>query len=295
MKSGFVSVVGRPNVGKSTLVNTIIGEKISIISDKPQTTRNLIQGIYNDEETQMVLIDTPGIHKPNHKLGNILNSQAYYSINDVDVILFIVDASENLGKGDLFVLDKLSDLNKPVILVLNKIDKLSDEEILKKIDEYKDLYEFSEIVPISALKNDNVDRLIKAIKNYLTDNVKYFLENEKTSLPINFRICEMVREKVFEQTMDEIPHSVTCILTNYKEEEDIIHINVDIVVDRDSIRKIILGKNGLKIKKIGIDARNDIEKLLGKQIYLELYVRVIKKWRDKEKLLKELGFKENIE
>lgn len=295
MRSGFVSIVGRPNVGKSTLLNTIVGEKISIISDKPQTTRNLIQGIYNDEETQIVFVDTPGIHKPKHKLGSLLNSQAYYSIHDVDIILFLVDASEKLGKGDLFVLDKLSDLNKPVILILNKIDKLTNEEILKKIDEYKDIYEFAEIVPISAIKNDNVDRLIKILKNYLTDNVKYFLDNEKTSLPMNFRICEIVREKVFAETMDEIPHSITCLLTNYNDEKNIININVDIIVDRESIRKIILGKDGVKIKKIGIDARSDLEKLLGKQVYLELYVRVIKKWRDKEKLLKELGFKDNIE
>ncbi len=295
MKSGFVSLVGRPNVGKSTLINSLVDEKISIISDKPQTTRNLIQGIYNDEETQIVFIDTPGIHKPKNKLGNLLNSQTYYSINDVDVILFLVDASEALGKGDLYVIDKLSEINKPVILVLNKIDKLTDEEILKKITEYKDLYDFSEIVPISALKNDNVCRLVSVIKNYLSDNVKYFLDNEKTTLSLNFRICEIVREKIFEQTNDEIPHSITCILTDFKEETDVTHINIDIIVDRDSIRKIIIGKNGLKIKKIGIDARCDIEKILKKHIYLELYVRVLKKWRDKEKYLKELGFKENIE
>lgn len=295
MKSGFVSIVGRPNVGKSTLINVLVDEKISIISDKPQTTRNLIQGIYNDTETQIVFIDTPGIHKPKNKLGNLLNSQTYYSINDVDVILFLVDASEKLGKGDMYVMDKLSEIKKPVILVLNKIDKLTDEEILEKITEYKDLYDFSEIIPISALKNDNVNRLVNVIKNYLSDNVKYFLDNEKTTLTTNFRLCEIVREKVFEQTNDEIPHSITCLLTDYKAENNIIHINVDIIVDRESIKKIIIGKNGVKVKKIGIDARSDIEKILGKQIYLELYVRVLKKWRDKERYLKELGFKENIE
>ncbi len=295
MRSGFVSVVGRPNVGKSTLINTIVGEKISIVSDKPQTTRNLIQGIYNDDDSQIIFVDTPGIHKPISKLGNLLNSESYYSINDVDIILFVIDAREALGKGDLFIIEKLKDINKPVFLVINKIDRLNDQQILSKINEYKDLYEFAEIIPVSAIDNDNVDRLIKVIKGYLTDEVKYFPDSDKTSLSKEFRICELVREKVLEETNDEIPHCATCIMNSYEEKDNIVNIYVDIIVDRTNIRKIILGKNGSKIKEIGIKARADIEKLLGKQVYLELFVKVLRKWRDKEKLLKELGFKDSIE
>src|SRR5574344_182151 len=188
MKSGFVSIIGRPNTGKSTLLNSIVGEKIAIISEKPQTTRNLIQGIYNEEDCQIVFVDTPGIHKPIDKMGHALNSQAYYSIDDVDVLLFIVDASVSYGKGDQFVIDKLDSINKPVFLILNKIDKLSDNEILIKINEYKDLYEFTEIIPISAMKKDNIDRLIKILKEYLPDNVKYFMNDEKTTSEIDFRL-----------------------------------------------------------------------------------------------------------
>lgn len=195
MKSGFVSLIGRPNTGKSTLLNQIIKEKVAIISPKPQTTRNLVEGIYNEEDTQIIFVDTPGIHKPVDKLGVALNSQAYYSINDVDILLLVVDASVPYGKGDQFIIDKLSGVKKPVFLILNKIDKLSDEEILKKIDEYKNLYEFAEIIPVSALKNDNIDRLIKVLKEYLPDNVKYFIDGETTTAEMEFRLSEIVREK----------------------------------------------------------------------------------------------------
>ena len=190
MKSGFVSLIGRPNTGKSTLLNQIIKEKVAIISPKPQTTRNLVEGIYNEEDTQIIFVDTPGIHKPVDKLGVALNSQAYYSINDVDILLLVVDASVPYGKGDQFIIDKLSGVKKPVFLILNKIDKLSDEEILKKIDEYKNLYEFAEIIPVSALKNDNIDRLIKVLKEYLPDNVKYFIDGETTTAEMEFRFCD---------------------------------------------------------------------------------------------------------
>ena len=181
MKSGFVSLIGRPNTGKSTLLNQILKEHIAIISPKPQTTRNLIEGIYNEEDTQIVFVDTPGIHKPIDKLGHALNNQAYYSINDVDILLLVVDASVPYGKGDQFIIDKLSGVNKPVFLILNKIDKLTEEQILLKINEYKDLYEFAEIIPVSALNNDNVDRIIKVLKDYLPDSVKYFYDNEVTT------------------------------------------------------------------------------------------------------------------
>ena len=292
MKSGFVSIIGRPNVGKSTLLNTIVGEKIAITSDKPQTTRNLIQGIYNDAETQIVFVDTPGIHKPINKLGNKMNSQSYYSMDDVDVILLVMDASSELGSGDKFVIDKLSYTLKPVILALNKIDKLTNDELLIKITKYKDIYDFTDIVPISALKKDNVNRLVEVIKKYLTDNVKYFMDDEITSSSDEFRICEAVRESILNLTSDEVPYSVTCVLNNIEKGKDIINIYVDIIVDRDNLKKIIIGKKGVKLKEIGIKARSEIEKILGKQVYLELYVKTLKKWRDKEKYLTELGFNE---
>jgi GTP-binding protein Era len=290
MKSGFVTIIGRPNTGKSTLLNSIIKEKVAIISEKPQTTRNLIQGIYNGEETQIVFVDTPGIHKPVDKLGVALNNQAYYSINDVDIILLVIDASTPYGKGDQFIIDKLKDIDKPVFLILNKIDKLSDEQILLKISEYKDLYEFDEIIPLSALKNDNIDRLLKVLRDYLPDNIQYFVNNETTTAELDFRLSEIVREKIFIHTNEEVPHSISCKLIGYEEDEDIDRIYIDIIVDRDSLRKIIVGANGQMIKTIGREARLDMENLLHKKVYLELYCKTIKKWREKEKYIKDLGY-----
>ena len=290
MKSGFIAVVGRPNVGKSTLINTIIGKKIAITSNKPQTTRNIIQGIYNEAEIQIVFVDTPGIHKPNHKLGKYLNEQAYYSISDVDAILFLVDVSMELGGGDKYVIEKLKEVDKPVILVLNKIDKISNDEIMLKIMEYKDLYDFAEIVPLSASKKRNVDTLVKVLKNYLPDSIKYYGDDAITNKPLTFVIAETVREKVFELTSEEVPHSLTCIVEAIEKGKDMYKINVAIIIDRDSLKKIIIGKQGSKIKEIGIRARKDLEELLGKNVYLETYVKTIKKWRDKEKYLQEFGF-----
>ena len=290
MKSGFVAIIGRPNTGKSTLLNSIIKEKVAIISSKPQTTRNLIQGIYNEEDTQIVFVDTPGIHKPVDKLGNALNAQAYYSINDVDIILLVVDASAEYGKGDQFIIDKIVDVKKPVFLILNKIDKLSEEQILSKINQYKDLYEFAEIIPLSALKNDNVDKLIKVLKEYLPDNVKYFMDGETTTSELDFRLSEIVREKIFIHTEEEVPHSISCKLINYEEGENIDKIYIDIIVDRDSLRKIIVGHNGSMIKQVGYEARVEMEQLLGKKVYLELYCKTIKKWREKDKYIKDLGY-----
>jgi len=290
MKSGFVSLVGRPNVGKSTLLNSIIGKKVAITSNKPQTTRNIIQGIYNEEDTQIVFVDTPGVHKPNHKLGNYLNKQAYYSTNDVDVILFLLDINEQFGRGDTFVLEKIKEAKKPVILVLNKIDKVSNEEILNKINEYKDIYPFDEIVPVSAMKKNNVKELIKTIKKYLPDEIKYYDDNFITNKPITFMISEIVREKIFELTSEEVPHSLTCIVENMEKDKNSYHINVAVIVDRDALKRIIIGKQGKMIKEIGIRARIELQELLGKKVYLETYVKTIKNWRDKEKYLQEFGF-----
>lgn len=290
MKSGFVSIIGRPNTGKSTLLNAIIGEKIAIVSEKPQTTRNLIEGIYNEENTQIVFVDTPGIHKPVDKMGHALNKEAYYSIEDVDILLLVIDASVPFGKGDAFLIEKLRNVNKPVFLILNKIDKLTEDEIILKIDEYKDMYDFSEIIPCSALKKDNISRIIKVLKGYLKDNVKYFMNDEKTTLDMDFRLSEIVREKIFIHTNDEVPHSISCKLIGYEDEKDIANIYIDIIVDRDSLKKIIIGKSGEMIKTIGIESRIEMEKLLNKKVYLELYCKTIKKWREKEKYIKELGF-----
>ena len=290
MKSGFVSIIGRPNVGKSTLLNAIIGKKIAITSDTAQTTRNMIQGIYNDKDLQIVFVDTPGIHKPKHKLGTMLNEQAYFSMNDVDVILFLVSANEKFGTGDKFVLDKLKEVNKPIILVINKIDKIKYDELLPMINEYKDYYPFKEIVPISAINNKNIKELIDCISNYLTDNIKYYDDNIITNVSTDFSISELIREKVLYFTYEEIPHSVSCIVDNIEEDKNNVSIGASLIVDRDNLKKILIGKNGSMIQKIGINAREDIEKLLNKKVYLDLRVKVIENWRDKESFLsKELG------
>ena len=290
MKSGFVGVIGRPNVGKSTLVNSIIGKKVAITSSKPQTTRNIIQGIYNENKVQIVFVDTPGIHKPVNKLGKTLNRQAYYSIDDTDIILFLVDAYEGLGKGDIYILDKLKDINKPVILVINKIDKISHEEILKRIDDYRQLYDFDEIIPLSALTKNNVDDLINTLKKYLPDTIKYYGDESVTNKSIEFLMAEIVREKVFEYTDEEVPHSITCVTDSVGIGKTSYNIKVSVIVDRESLKKIVIGKQGEMIKKIGTEARKDLEQLLNKSVYLELFVKTVKKWREKEKYLNEYGF-----
>ncbi|MGN1358357.1 MAG: GTPase Era [Bacilli bacterium] len=292
MKSGFIGLVGRPNVGKSTLLNAIIGRKVAITSDKPQTTRNIIQGIRTDEDSQMVFVDTPGIHKPKNKLGKMLNKQAYYSLTDVDVILFLVDITEPLGKGDMFVIDVLKNCNVPVILVINKIDKLPKEEILKKIEQYKDLYNFDEIVPVSAKKMDNIDRLINVLKSKLTDNIKYYDDDMYTDKPINFIVSELIREKILELTFEEVPHSVSVITDSMEYGRDSVNIKATIIVDRENLKRILVGKNGTMIKEIGTRARMEIEPLLNKKVYLELFVKVIPKWRDREKFLNDTLYKE---
>ena len=291
MKSGFICIIGRPNVGKSTLLNQIINEHVAITSNKAGTTRNIIEGIYNEENTQIVFVDTPGIHKPITKLGKVLNKQATSLTKDVDAILFVVDAYSGVGTGDKYILDTL-DQNIPVILVLNKIDLLKEEQLFKLITEVKDIYPFSEIVPISAKTKDNINHLIEVVKLYLKDNVKYFDDGYFTSSSKYFMVSEYVREKLLERTEDEIPHSITCVTTKFEEEKNIININVDIIVDRDSLKKIVIGKNGSRLKEVGIYARSDMEKLLGKKVYLELYVKTIKNWRDKERYFNELGFKD---
>ncbi|MEF2663884.1 MAG: GTPase Era [Bacilli bacterium] len=294
MKSGFVSIIGRPNVGKSTLINTIINRKVAITSNVSGTTRNIIQGIYNDADTQIVFVDTPGIHKPINRLGKVLNKEALALTKDVDLILFVVDVASGIGKGDMFILESLKNNDVPVILVLNKIDEITTEKLFKTIDEFKDIYPFVEVVPTSGLKNDNVDHLISVIKKYLHDEVKYFPDEYYTSSSMKFMASEIVREKLLQVTEDEIPHSITCITTLFEEKKDIVNISVDIIVDRDNIKRIIIGKNGSRLKMVGTLARTEIEsELVGKKVYLELFVKTIKNWKDKEKYLVELGFIDN--
>ncbi len=295
MKSGFVSIIGRPNVGKSTLLNAIITEHVAITSDKAGTTRNIIQGIYNEKDCQIVFVDTPGIGKPQSRLNKVLNKEALSAAKDVDVILFVVDVASGIGQGDKYILNMLEDIETPVILVMNKIDKLTNEQILNTIATYKDIYPFSEIVPVSALEKDNIQRLIYVIKEYLQDNVLYFPQDEYTSNTLSFMVSEIVREKIFNSTEEEVPHGVTCYTIKYEDKKDIVNISVDIIVDRNSLKKIIIGKGGTKLKQIGILARKDIEYLVGKKVYLELYVKTLENWKEKEKYLIELGFIDKTE
>ncbi len=293
MKCGFVSLVGRPNVGKSTLLNSVLGMKLAITSNVSGTTRNVIQGIYNDDDSQIIFVDTPGIHKPNDKLGTLMNKKAYTYTEGVDVILFLVDISKGFGKGDKFILDKFREKDAVVFLLLNKIDLVKDKSVLLgRINELKELYDFKEIIPISALKDDNIKLLIDCIKKYLPESEAIYSEEELTNVTTRFIISEFVREKILELTRDEVPHTVTCYVENYEEDEKTVHIQVLIVVDRDNIKKIIIGKQGQMLKKIGTRARHDMEEFLGKKVYLETYVKTLKNWRDQEKYFLELGLKE---
>ena len=291
MKSGFVSLVGRPNAGKSTLLNAILNRKIAITSNTAQTTRNIIQGIYNKKDLQIVFIDTPGIHKPQYKLGKILNEQAYYSMNDVDVILFLIDITKEFGKGDKFILEKLKESNIPVLLVLNKIDKINYEKVLPKIEEYKEYYPFKEIIPISAIKKKNIEELIKTISKYLKDDKKYYDEETITNVNTKFIISELIREKALYLTKKEVPHSITCITDQIEENNNNIKIDAFIIVDRENLKKILIGKKGEMIKKIGTNARKEIEVFYNKKVYLDLKIKVIKNWRNNNSfLINELGY-----
>lgn len=289
MKVGVVSIVGRPNAGKSTLLNSIIKEKVSITSDKPQTTRNNIQGIYNDNEAQIVFIDTPGVHKPVNKLGKFLNNETY-SVFNTDIILFLVDSSKPFGKGDEFILDKIKEYDSKVFLILSKIDKIKKDELFYLINDYKDKYDFDEIIPVSSIKNNNVDELLNVIKSHLNEGVPFYASELYTDQSVKFMVSEIIREKIFRKTDKEIPYSTTVIIENYDENKSRVVINACIVVERDAVKKIIVGKNGSMIKEIGINAREDIEKLVNKRVDLELFVKTVNNWRDKDKLLVELGF-----
>lgn len=292
-KSGFVSIIGRPNVGKSTLLNQILGQKVTITSDKAQTTRNTIQGIYTDTNKQIVLMDTPGIHKPKHRLGQFMNDSAYLSLNEVDLVLFLVNVSEKMGPGDRFIMDRLKDAKTPIFLVLNQIDKVHPDELLPIIENYQNELNFAEIVPISAINGNNVPRLLEVISGYLPEGPQYYPDNQISDHPEYFVVGELIREKVLELTKEEVPHSVAVVIEKIERVDNLVEIDGQIIVDRNSQKGIIIGKQGTMLKEIGSRARWDIQKLLGEKIYLNLWVKVQENWRDRSSTLNEYGYKKD--
>ncbi|MCC3380064.1 GTPase Era [Paenibacillus farraposensis] len=293
-KSGFVAIVGRPNVGKSTLMNHVIGQKIAIMSDKPQTTRNKIHGVYTTEDTQIVFLDTPGIHKRQSKLGDYMNQTAFNTLGEVETVLFLIDAAEGLGGGDRFIAEQLKQVKTPVILVLNKIDRIEPEALLPLIEQYRKLYDFAEIVPISAKMGNNVDRLLEQVQKYLPEGPQYYPDDQITDHPEQFVIAELIREKILHMTREEIPHSIAVTIEDMKVQDNgVVHIMAVIFVERDSQKGIIIGKQGAMLKEVGKQARQDIQNLLGSKIFLELWVKVKKDWRNQERVLRDLGFHHN--
>ena len=291
-KSGFVSIVGRPNVGKSTLMNNVVGEKIAIMSDKPQTTRNTIQAVYTDEKCQIVFLDTPGIHKPKNKLGEFMVKSATDAFKNVDLVLFVVDDSKKIGPGDRKIIEDLRGIKTPVILVLNKIDKLEESELFELMQLYSNEDLFKAIVPISALKGRNVNELLKVIGNYLQEGPKYFPDYMITDQPERVLVSELIREKVLHYLNDEVPHGVAVEVERMKsrQDKDIVDISAVIYCERDSHKGIIIGKNGRKLKGIGKSAREDMELLLGSKINLQLWVKVKENWRNLQNYITDFGY-----
>ncbi len=290
--SGFAAVVGRPNVGKSTLTNHLIGEKIAIMSDRPQTTRNKIMCIMNTEDAQIMFLDTPGIHKPHHKLGEYMVRTAENTLREVDVILFVVDAAEKRGAGEEYILELLRKVKTPVILVVNKIDKLQDKDkLFKIIADYSQCYNFAAVVPVSALEDTEFPGLVAEITKHLPEGPSYFPDDMITDQPERVIAAEMIREKILLLTRDEIPHSIAVEVEEFKERDnDDVYIRATIFVERDSQKGIVIGAKGSLLKKIGQQARTDIEGLLGCRVYLDLWVKVKADWRNKDKALKQFGY-----
>lgn len=291
-KSGFVSIIGRPNVGKSTLLNQIMGEKLVIISNKPQTTRNTIRCIYTQEDFQMVFIDTPGMHKPKSKLGEYMVNAAKQTLNEVDVILFLVDESMNIGSGDQYILEILKEVKTPILLIINKMDLLTKDELLKKIALYKDIEGISDIIPISARNSENVSELIKILSKKLPEGPQYFPEDMIIDQPERIIVAELVREKALQLLQQEVPHGVATEVTSMKERKgkNLLDIEVNIYCEKSTHKGIIIGKQGMMLKEIGKRARRDIENLLGTKVNLQLWVKVKPDWRNKQRELKDLGY-----
>lgn len=293
-KSGFVTIVGRPNVGKSTLLNYIMGEKLSIVSNKPQTTRNNIQTILTRDDFQMVFVDTPGIHKPKHKLGEYMVNVAQESTKDVDLVLFLTNPGDEIGRGDKFILENLKNKKCPVYLVVNKIDENTQDKIAKTLQMFSNEYEFDEIIPISAAKGKNVDTLLELMKNALPQGPKYYPDDMITDVQERFVVAEIIREKALRILRDEVPHGIAVDIIQMKQNErGKYNIEVDLICEKDSHKGIIIGKNGQCLKRIGEAARHEIEKFLNERVNLKIWVKVRKEWRDNTNLLKELGYKKN--
>lgn len=292
-KSGFVAIIGRPNVGKSTLLNRIVAQKIAIMSDKAQTTRNKIQGVYTTKNEQIVFIDTPGIHKPKTKLGDFMVETAYSAIREVDAVLFMVSADQPRGRGDDFIIERLKNVKAPVYLIINKIDTVHPDQLLPIIDDYRSELDFTEVIPISATEGNNVETLLSTLVDDLPEGPQFYPEDQVTDHPEYFIVSELIREKVLHLTEQEVPHSIAVVTESMKRDEfDKIHIQATIIVERDSQKGIIIGKGGKMLKNIGVKSRRDIENLLGNKVYLELWVKVQKNWRDKQKDLQNFGYRE---
>ncbi|RBP02360.1 GTPase Era [Rossellomorea aquimaris] len=294
-KSGFISIIGRPNVGKSTFLNHVIGQKIAIMSDKPQTTRNKVQGVYTTDDAQMIFIDTPGIHKPKHKLGDFMMKIAQNTLKEVDVILFMINVEEGLGKGDHFIIEKLKGVKTPVFLILNKIDQIHPDALLPMIQQYNDLFPFAATVPISALEGNNVDSLLQLLKDQLPEGPQFYPADQITDHPERFIVSELIREKVLHLTREEIPHSIAVVIDKMerKQDKDLIDVIATIIVERDSQKGIVIGKQGSMLKEVGKRSRVDIENLLGSKVYLELWVKVQKDWRNRSSTLRDFGFSDD--
>ncbi|WHX39354.1 GTPase Era [Mesobacillus sp. AQ2] len=294
-KSGFISIIGRPNVGKSTFLNRVIGQKIAIMSDKPQTTRNKVQGVLTLDDSQLIFIDTPGIHKPKHRLGDFMMKVAQNTLKEVDLVLFMVNAQEGYGRGEEFIIEKLQNVKTPVFLVINKIDLIHPDELLKLIESYQQKFNFAEIVPISALEGNNIDRLLQQIKEKMPEGPQFYPADQVTDHPERFIVSELIREKALHLTREEIPHSLAVVIEKMERqpEKEMVHVMATIIVERDSQKGIIIGKQGGMLKEIGKRARHDIESLLGSKVFLALWVKVQKDWRNKATQLRDFGFRED--
>lgn len=292
MKSGFVSIIGRPNVGKSTLLNTIIGEKIAIVSNKPQTTRNILQGIYTCEEGQIIFIDTPGIHKPKHLLGEYMLTVSTRSMEEVDLVYYMTDIKKEFGAGEQFIVDQLQQIKAPIFLIINKIDLAAEDEIEAFIQEFKQRFDFAEIITLSAAQNINVELLLEKSFAYLPEGPLYYPEDDITDQPLSFIVAEIIREKALLLTRDEVPHSLAVEVEEFKKQSKRnLYIRAVIYTERDSQKGIVIGRNGQMMKQIGELARQEIEKMVDEKVYLDLWVKVKKNWRDNEKNLGQLGYK----
>ena len=291
-KSGFVALIGRPNVGKSTLLNYIVGQKVAIMSNVAQTTRNKIQGIYTSKDAQIIFIDTPGVHKPATKLGDFMERSTLSALDEVDAIVYVVSATEKRGPGDNFIIERLKQVQQPIYLVVNKIDQVHPNDLPGIVDQYKGSLPFKGIIPVSALQGNNVNELINELVAGLPNGPQYYPADQISDHPERFVIAEMIREKVFMLTRDEVPHSVAVDVTSIQREDaEHVHISANIVVDRPGQKGIIIGKKGQMLKKIGTLARQDIERLLGDRVFLQLWVKVVPKWRDKSAMLKDYGYR----